>query len=79
MTDDRLDVDLVGDDREQLGTDVEAAVGQRQPGVGQRLSGPDPGRAAERAGEVHGVLCDRHRPLQPGVAVPRQVGAPASA
>ena len=71
---DLLDVDLVGDDREQVRPDVDAPVGQGEPGVGQRLAGADAGRAAERAGEVHRILRDRHRPLQASVAVPGKVG-----
>ncbi len=67
------DVDLLGDDPQERGVDVQAAIGQGQPGPCQRLAGPDPRRAAQRPGQVDGVLGHGHGRLEPRVAMVGQL------
>ena len=56
MTLDRLDVDLVGDELEQLVVDRRAPrSGQREPGRRERLAGLEAGAAAQRPGQVDGA------------------------
>ena len=64
----------VGDEPDQFVVDRKAAVGNGDPGRRQRLTRLEAGAAAQRPGKVHRVLGDRHRALQPLVAVRRQLG-----
>ena len=69
------DVDLLGDEREQVVVERGAPLGERDPDLCEGLAGLEAGRPAQRPGQLDRPLGAGHRAFQVRVAVTAEVTA----